>query len=131
MEYVGRFVFQEHDFLRRLGAQIENTKSLLTKISSVMQQQEDLILLTATQIVLVPEQRIRTLCFQLIHAEARIAKKHRRVKNWVFHREVMAKDLLDADINNNFHPRFSVGDCLETTIITLALLLWSLTSWTT
>lgn len=34
-------------------------------------------------------------------AEARIDKRHRRVANWVLHREITVKDLLDADINNN------------------------------
>ncbi|GJW00927.1 hypothetical protein Tco_1556178, partial [Tanacetum coccineum] len=38
--------------------------------------------------------------FQLIHAEARIAMKHRRVVNWILYMEVMDKDLLDADLNN-------------------------------
>ncbi|GJZ23589.1 hypothetical protein Tco_0561048 [Tanacetum coccineum] len=37
---------------------------------------------------------------QLIHVEARI-DKHKSVANWVLHREVIATDMLDADINSN------------------------------
>lgn len=39
-------------------------------------------------------------------AEARIDKRHRRVANWVLHREITVKDLLDADINHNGFLRF-------------------------
>ncbi|GKB43718.1 uncharacterized PKHD-type hydroxylase-like protein, partial [Tanacetum coccineum] len=41
------------------------------------------------------------LVTQLIYAEARIDKKRRRVANWVLHREVIATNMLDADINSN------------------------------
>ncbi|KAL7583971.1 two-pore potassium channel 5 [Lactuca sativa] len=34
-------------------------------------------------------------------AEARIHKRHRRIANWVLHRQITVKDLLAADINNN------------------------------
>lgn len=34
-------------------------------------------------------------------AEARIDKRHRRIANWVLHRQITVKDLLAADINNN------------------------------
>nr|XP_043636284.1 two-pore potassium channel 5 [Erigeron canadensis] len=33
--------------------------------------------------------------------EARIDKRHRRLANWVLHRQITVKDLLDADINNS------------------------------
>lgn len=34
-------------------------------------------------------------------AEARIDKRHRRIANWVLHRDITVEDLLAADINNN------------------------------
>ncbi|XP_057965186.1 two-pore potassium channel 5 [Malania oleifera] len=34
-------------------------------------------------------------------AEARIDKRHRRIANWVLHREITVQDLLAADINHN------------------------------
>ncbi|KAK9139062.1 hypothetical protein Scep_008743 [Stephania cephalantha] len=34
-------------------------------------------------------------------AEARIDKRHRRITNWVLHREITVEDLLAADVNNN------------------------------
>lgn len=34
-------------------------------------------------------------------AEARIDKRHRRIANWVLHRQITVEDLLAADINNN------------------------------
>ncbi|KAI3759992.1 hypothetical protein L1987_50380 [Smallanthus sonchifolius] len=34
-------------------------------------------------------------------AEARIDKRHRRVANWVLHRQITVEDLLAADINNS------------------------------
>ncbi|KAJ6955765.1 two-pore potassium channel 5-like [Populus alba x Populus x berolinensis] len=34
-------------------------------------------------------------------AEARIDKRHRRISNWVLHRDITVEDLLAADMNNN------------------------------
>lgn len=34
-------------------------------------------------------------------AEARISKRHRRVTNWVLHRDITVEDLLAADMNNH------------------------------
>ncbi|KAL3572259.1 hypothetical protein D5086_026163 [Populus alba] len=34
-------------------------------------------------------------------AEARIDKRHRRITNWVLHRDITVEDLLAADMNNN------------------------------
>ncbi|KAK4417996.1 Two-pore potassium channel 5 [Sesamum alatum] len=34
-------------------------------------------------------------------AEARIDKRHRKIANWVLHRDITVEDLLAADINNN------------------------------
>ncbi|KAI3449335.1 hypothetical protein Pfo_006000 [Paulownia fortunei] len=34
-------------------------------------------------------------------AEARIDKRHRKITNWVLHRDITVEDLLAADINNN------------------------------
>ncbi|KAK9136554.1 hypothetical protein Sjap_007148 [Stephania japonica] len=39
-------------------------------------------------------------------AEARIDKRHRRITNWVLHREITVEDLLAADVNNNGFIRF-------------------------
>jgi potassium channel subfamily K len=34
-------------------------------------------------------------------AEARIDKRHRRITNWVLHRDITVEDLLAAGMNNN------------------------------
>lgn len=38
-------------------------------------------------------------------AEARIGKRHRRVTNWVLHRDITVEDLLAADMNNHGYIR--------------------------
>ncbi|KAJ6400891.1 hypothetical protein OIU84_016338 [Salix udensis] len=38
-------------------------------------------------------------------AEARISKRHRRVTNWVLHRDITVEDLLAADMNNHGYIR--------------------------